>query len=202
MQEFGVEPKKWQLGCVPLQPNHFLNVGCCPAATCTHFIGVPYSAYWHVQMMFWNKGQSYILTKQTQSSLGVSVFEWNENTAWWSFTPMFSCSVYCWMYALSTWKPKENGAFDRQKCTQLWAGPSVGSINKLVSDGSFSTNHWVRWGFCFKLEFLCRYKHISHNDNKKWWVLKYCRFHWILAFNLAANLKRCKKGVIKLIAPA
>lgn len=172
----------------PLRPNHALNVGCCPAATCTHFIGVHYSAYWHVQMMCWNKGQSYILTKQTQSSLAVSVLEWNENTKRWSFTPMFSCSVYCWMCALSTWKPTENEAFDRQKCTQLWAGPNVGSINKLVSHGSLSTNHEQR--FCFKLEFLCRSKYFTHNDNKKWWLL--------LAFKWAANLKKKKR----LFAPA
>lgn len=99
-------------------------------------------------------------------------------------------------------KRMEKGAFDRQKCTQLWAGPNAWSINKLVSHGSFSTNHWLTWGFCFKLEFLCRSKHISHNNNNKWWVFIYCWLHWVSAFNWAPISKRCKKGIIKLPASA
>lgn len=38
LQEFDVELKNENLEKLPLQPlNHSLKVGCCPAATCSHF---------------------------------------------------------------------------------------------------------------------------------------------------------------------
>lgn len=37
LQEFDVELKNEKLGNVPRPLDHFLKVGCCPAATCSHF---------------------------------------------------------------------------------------------------------------------------------------------------------------------